>query len=112
MSGFLGWARRFVGLSWDELGLARANLGAGLRLGAAAALVVAAASSSCWSRCRPRVAYFDNNDVGGGRRRPSAVLEPLVFIPLGTVVFEETIFRGVLLGVLLRWGTRRRARSS
>ena len=30
------------------------------------------------------------------------VLMLLVIIPLGTALFEETIFRGVLLGVLLR----------
>ena len=30
------------------------------------------------------------------------VLMPLVIIPLGTALFEEVIFRGVLLGVLLR----------
>src|SRR4051812_44628322 len=36
------WSRRYVGLTWDELGLERANVGAGLRLGGVAAGVVAA----------------------------------------------------------------------
>jgi membrane protease YdiL (CAAX protease family) len=37
------------------------------------------------------------------------VLMPLVIIPLGTALFEETIFRGVLLGVLMRATARRAA---
>jgi membrane protease YdiL (CAAX protease family) len=37
------------------------------------------------------------------------VLVPLLVIPLGTVLFEETIFRGVLLAVLLARYPRRTA---
>lgn len=105
--GFLVWARRFAGLSWEELGLARANLGAGLRVGAVAALIVAAAIVVLVAVPGSR-SYFESNRVAADSTA-QRVLEPLVFIPIGTVVFEETIFRGVLLGVLLRWGTRRRA---
>jgi membrane protease YdiL (CAAX protease family) len=103
--GFVWWARRFAGLSWGELGLARANLGAGVRVGGLAALVIAAAIVVLVAVPGSR-SYFDNHDVAADSTT-ERVLEPLVVIPLGTVVFEETIFRGVLLGVLLRVGSRR-----
>jgi uncharacterized protein len=105
--GFLTWARRFAGLSWEELGLARANVGAGLRLGAAAALIIAAGIAVLVAVPATR-SYFQAHNVAvdSGAQR---VLEPLVFIPLGTVVYEEIIFRGVLLGAMLRSGSRLRA---
>ncbi len=105
--GFLVWARRFVGLSWEELGLARANLGAGFRVGAVAVLIVAAAIIVLIAVPTSR-SYLASDRVAADSTT-ERVLEPLVLIPLGTVVFEETIFRGVLLGVLMRSGTRRRA---
>jgi membrane protease YdiL (CAAX protease family) len=104
---FLVWARQWVGLSWEELGLARAKVGSGFRVGVLAALVVAAAIfvlvAVPWSR-----SYFQTDRVAADSTA-ERFLEPLVFIPIGTVVFEEVIFRGVLLGVLLRSGPRRRA---
>jgi uncharacterized protein len=107
VAGFLTWARGFAGLSWEELGLARSDAGAGLRLGAAAALIIAAGIAVLVAVPATR-SYFQSNRVAGdsGAQR---VLEPLVWIPLGTVVFEEVIFRGVLLGVLMRSGSRLRA---
>ncbi len=107
VSAFLVWARWFVGLSWDELGLARAHLGAGFRVGALAALAVAAVIVVLVAIPGSR-GYFDDKNVAAASTA-ERVFEPLVGIPLGTVVFEEIIFRGVLLGALLRWGTRRRA---
>ena len=83
-------------------GLARASLGAGFRVGAVAALVVAAAIVVLVAVPGSR-SYFESDRVAADSTT-ERVLEPLVFIPLGTVVFEETIFRGVLLGVLLRVG--------
>jgi hypothetical protein len=79
--GFVGWARRFAGLSWGELGLARANLGAGIRVGGLAALVVAAAIVVLVAVPGSR-SYFDNHDVAADSTT-ERVLEPLVVIPLG-----------------------------
>ena len=103
----VGWSRRYVGLTWDELGLGREHLGDGLRLGAVAAGVVAAVVALLAIVPSTR-SYFENHDIATASTTRQ-VLMPLVVIPLGTALFEETIFRGVLLGVLLRGWTRRTA---
>ena len=54
-----------------------------------------------------RTSFESSNIANASTTRQ--VLMVLVIIPVGTAVFEETIFRGVLLGVLLRAGTRRTA---
>ncbi len=87
------------GASWDDLGLARRHLRPGLSVGGAAgagavtALLVAAAV--------PRTRrVFDDERVprdAGGRER---LYQTAIRIPLGTVVFEELAFRGVLLDIL------------
>jgi uncharacterized protein len=105
--GFVGWARAVVGLSWDELGLGRAHLRSGLVVGTVAAVLVAVVLVVLVAVPASR-GYFQNDDI----QRASTwtkVFEPLVSIPLGTALFEETIFRGVLLGVLLRRASRLRA---
>jgi membrane protease YdiL (CAAX protease family) len=104
---FVLWGRFGARLSWDELGLARAKVGAGFRIGCLAALVIGAAIVVLVAIPATR-GYFQSKDVAADSTA-SHWLEPLVFIPLGTVVFEETIFRGVLLGVLLRMYSQRRA---
>ena len=55
--------------------------------------------------------YFDDSSVAADSTA-QRVLQPLLFIPLGTVVFEEVIFRGVLLGCAARASRRVRTRSS
>jgi membrane protease YdiL (CAAX protease family) len=98
-AAYLAWARRAAGLSWRELGLGRAEAGSGLRLGALAAVVVAGVVLVLLL-----VSQSSFEDGSVARDSTSVrVLEPLVLIPLGTVLFEELLFRGVLLGVLLRW---------
>jgi uncharacterized protein len=103
----LVWARRSVGLTWDELGLGRAHLGAGLRLGSIAAATVAVVIAVLVVHPTTRSA-FESSDIANASTTRQ-VLMVLVVIPLGTVLFEETIFRGVLLGVLLRASTQRTA---
>jgi membrane protease YdiL (CAAX protease family) len=103
--GYLAWARRSARLSWPELGLGRADVGAGLRWGAAAAVVIGAVLALA---AVSNPSQFEHSSVVHDSTA-ARFLEPLVFIPLGTVVFEEVIFRGVLLGALLRWSTRRTA---
>jgi membrane protease YdiL (CAAX protease family) len=104
---FLAWARGFAGLSWDELGFGRAHVRSGLVIGTVAALLVAAVIVILVAVPFSR-GYFQDHDI---ERASTAtrIFEPLVSIPLGTALFEETIFRGVLLGALLRTGTRLRA---
>jgi len=104
---FLVWARRFAQLTWQELGLGRAEMREGLRVGLVAALSIAAAISVLVAVPGSR-GYFDSSHIVLGSTA-HRLLEPTVIIPLGTVFFEETIFRGVLLAALLRWGSRRSA---
>jgi membrane protease YdiL (CAAX protease family) len=107
LSGFLGWARGLGGLSWAELGFGRAHVRSGLAVGAVAFVIVAAAIAILVAIPASR-SYFEPHDIATASTS-ERILEPLVLIPLGTVVFEETIFRGVLLGALLRGRSRARA---
>jgi uncharacterized protein len=93
-------AARTNGLSWEELGMRRDRLERGLAVGvtAAAAILLIYAIAVAWPATRhffedPRVA----EDSIGFR-----VFKPLVRIPLGTVLLEETLFRGVILALALR----------
>lgn len=91
---------RAVGLTWAELGLARRHLRAGAATGGVAAAVVAAGYVIALAvpALRPllqdaRVAGLDGVDLAW---------RSLVRVPLGTVLWEEVAFRGVLLAALLR----------
>ncbi len=101
------WARRFVGLSWEELGLARVHLRAGLRLGGCAAGVIGLVVTVLVADPNTR-SSFEQRDIATASTTHQ-LLMMLVIIPLGTALFEEVIFRGVLLGVLLRVYSQRRA---
>jgi membrane protease YdiL (CAAX protease family) len=99
-AGVLLAAARASGLSWAELGLARRRLPAGARWGAACFTLVAAgyAAALAVPVVRPlltdaRAAGLDGGDVA---------YRVFVRIPLGTVLWEEVAFRGVLLAALTR----------
>jgi membrane protease YdiL (CAAX protease family) len=108
VAGFVWWARTRARLSWNELGMARESVGSGLRTGLAVAAVVAAVIALLVAVPATRSFFTDDQTVTSASAT-ERWLKPLVLIPLGTVVFEETIFRGVLLGVLLRVTSTRRA---
>ena len=98
-------AVRVGGCDARDLGLERERLGRGLRLGAAAAavLVVVLAVVAALPATRDLFAdrRVDQHSV------TLLLYHTLVRIPLGTVVLEETLFRGVLLGLALRrWSPR------
>jgi membrane protease YdiL (CAAX protease family) len=103
----LWWAHSRRGFSWVQLGLGRAQLGSGLRLGTLAALAVGAVIAVAVAVPATR-SFFVSSSVDADST-VRHVLAPLLVIPLGTVVFEETIFRGVLLALLLRRCAQRRA---
>ena len=99
-TGLLLAGARASGLSWEELGLAGRRLAAGAKWGGACLALVAAGYLAALAVpvVRPlltdaRVAGLD----GGG-----LAYQVLVSIPLGTVVWEEVAFRGVLLAALAR----------
>jgi membrane protease YdiL (CAAX protease family) len=88
---------RAAGLSWDALGLSRANLVAGLAYGAAAAAAIALVYAVGSALPLTRRAFLDTRYRVPMR---AAVVTGLVTIPLATVVFEEIAFRSVLWGLL------------
>jgi membrane protease YdiL (CAAX protease family) len=102
--GVLLFGTAVLRLSAPELGLARADLRRGVVVGGIAALVIflvivvlVAVPASRGHFTASRVATDSSTDHW---------VEPLVVIPFGTVVFEELLFRGVLLGAAMRlWRT-------
>lgn len=99
-----------AGLSHAELGVEMSRGPAGLRWGLAAAvvvatvLVVAVALAEVVPPIRVLLADARADEAGDG-----LLYATLVRIPLGTAVFEEVAFRGVLLGWLLQGTTTARA---
>jgi membrane protease YdiL (CAAX protease family) len=106
MIGAIALVAVAAGLGAAELGLTRAALPAGLRwgLGALALVTVVLAIAAAVPAWR---GLFDDGrtDVSA----PAMVWRALVVIPVGTVVFEELAFRGVLLGLLRRLAADRLA---
>jgi membrane protease YdiL (CAAX protease family) len=95
-------AVRVGGAGPAELGLGRDRAGRGLAFGLAAAAAVAAvlAVGAAWP---PTRGLFEDRRAEGASAAAVLYLA-LVRVPLGTVVVEETLFRGVLLGLgLRRW---------
>jgi membrane protease YdiL (CAAX protease family) len=94
--GLVAFARR-VGLSWDDLGLARRRVARGCVYAAVAIAFVAAVYLLGVALPATRTAFLDAR-----YRLPpgSALVTALVVIPLGTVLLEEVAFRGVVLGLV------------
>jgi uncharacterized protein len=98
-------AVRVGGCDARDLGLDREHLGRGLGVGAAAAAALGVVLAVGAALPATRDLFADR------RVDPHSVAlllyHTLVRIPLGTVVLEETLFRGVLLGLALRrWSPR------
>ena len=99
-AGLLLAAARAAGLSWSDLGLAPRRLGTGVRWGGVCFAVVAVAYTAALAvpGTRPlmedaRVTGLDSGEIA---------YAALVRIPLGTVLWEEVAFRGVLLAAFIR----------
>jgi membrane protease YdiL (CAAX protease family) len=93
-------AVRVGGCGVRDLGLARADLSSGLRLGAVAMAVVAGLLAVGLALPATRELFADRRvDEHSVAALPYATL---VRIPLGTALLEETLFRGVLLGLGVR----------
>jgi uncharacterized protein len=98
-------AVRVGGCGARDLGLAAADLGGGLRLGAVAMAVVAGLLLVGAALPAGRELFADRRV---DEHSVTALLyATLVRIPLGTALLEEILFRGVLLGLgLRRWPPR------
>lgn len=95
---------RGSGISASELGLSRANVGRGTRVGLAAAVPLGAASAGAVALPWTRRLLSDERITGTSPTE--AVFETLVRIPLETALAEELIFRGVLLALGMRSRSR------
>ena len=94
---------RGLGASWTDIGVRRERLGRGVRVGLAAAIPIAAVVAAGVAVPATRRYFADQRVIGIG---PGATaFDVLIRIPVGTALSEELIFRGALLGVLLRHRT-------
>lgn len=101
-AGLLAIAR-WAGLSWQELGLGSGTWRRGLIWAIGAIGAVAAVFAVGAALPLTRSAFRDARYHLSGQH---ALLTAFLLIPLGTVLFEEVAFRGVLWGLLRRgWGT-------
>ncbi len=103
LTGGLLVAAQRAGFGAAALGLARERVSDGLRwgAGAVAAITVVISIGVAFAEVLPAVSSLlaDERAQLGGAALAAATL---VRIPLGTAVFEEVAFRGVLLAVFLR----------
>jgi uncharacterized protein len=93
-------AARWAGLTRGELGLARGRLPAGVRWGGPAGVVVTAGYAVALAVPALRPLLADARVAG--RDGADLAYQALLRIPVGTVLWEEVAFRGVLLAVLRR----------
>ena len=98
-------AARARGTSWAELGLERRRLGSGARWGGACAAGVGAGYATVLAVPALRPLLADARVAGLDARELAARV--LVRIPVGTVLWEEVAFRGVLPPALRRVLSRR-----
>ncbi|MCA2211590.1 CPBP family intramembrane glutamic endopeptidase [Jidongwangia harbinensis] len=97
---------RAAGLSADEVGLGRRSMRRGAAYGLCGLVAVAVVYLLAAWLPVTRSAFLDERyrtDLG------AALRTALVVIPLGTVLFEEVAFRGVLWGLVCAGGGRTRA---
>jgi uncharacterized protein len=89
-------ARR-AGLAAEDVGVGRRSWRRGAAYAAVCVAAVAAVYAVAAALPPTRPAFLDERyQLGAG----AAVLKALVWVPVGTVVFEELAFRGVLWGLL------------
>lgn len=97
--GLFSLARK-LGLSREEVGAGRAHLSRGIRVGTAVGVVIVIGVAAGVAIPGTRPVFRDARVIGISVG--SALFEALARIPIGTALFEETLFRGVLLAWLRR----------
>jgi uncharacterized protein len=98
----VGVATRLGGCRWGDLGLDHHELRRGLAYGAVVAVAVTVVLGLGAALPATRGLFQDRR--AEGISTAMLLYVALVRVPLGTVVLEETLFRGVLLGLgMRRW---------
>lgn len=95
-AGLVVLARR-TGSSWSELGFDPARLGPGLHLGARVGAGIAALSAAALASRSTRRFLLD--DRANGHTPAGVLYRAVIRFPIGTALFEEVAFRGVLEGL-------------
>jgi membrane protease YdiL (CAAX protease family) len=98
VSGLLVGVGRAAGLGWDEMGFAAGDTRKSLRIGAGAAVASAAIMVVALGRPRTQRLLQDERASIGSPR--DIARRALLRFPLGTAMFEEVAFRGVLPALL------------
>jgi membrane protease YdiL (CAAX protease family) len=98
VSGLLVGVGRASGLSWDEMGFRSGDFRLGLRLGARASATGAAVALLALAHPRTRALLRDERAVVRSSRQMWGRV--LLRFPVGTALFEEVAFRGVLPALL------------
>jgi len=106
-AGLVVFGRR-SGISLDDMGLSRERMREGLLVGGAVGAAVGAAALAAGSDRRFASWFLDER--AQGHRRGQVVYRVAVRFPLGTALFEEIAFRGVLDGLWRRSSGVRAAR--
>jgi membrane protease YdiL (CAAX protease family) len=91
---------RKAGATLDNLGLRGDMVGRGLTIGVVVLAAIGAGIFLLTALPATREFFADDRFLGVGARE--MVFEAAFRIPFGTVAFEELLFRGVVLGLLLR----------
>jgi membrane protease YdiL (CAAX protease family) len=101
LGGALVAGARALGISWHALGLDPSRLGSGLAWGLGTAVAVALGGALVLAT--PLRRFFA--DIRAVDMAPRTLrFHYLVRIPFGTALFEEVVFRGILLALLARGG--------
>lgn len=100
-AGLVAMARA-QGCAWDELGLDLSRARAGLRLGLAGAGLATAVAVAGLALPSTRQYMLDQRSAD--QRNRDIAYRTMVRFPLGTALFEEVAFRGVIFAIWLRTG--------
>lgn len=92
---------RWGSTSWELMGLAPQRLLRGLAVGGIVMAIIGIAIAIGVAIPWTRELFEDDRVVEASTWE--MIYQPFLRIPLGTAVFEELVFRGVLLGMFLLW---------
>lgn len=100
--GLVALARRY-GCSWDDLGLDGARARSGMKLGMAGTVVTAGVTLA--GALHPRARRYLLDQRAAAQTGRDIAYQALIRFPVGTALFEEVAFRGVVYGVWRREGS-------